>query len=56
MLFLNPLCALSALRGFILINHKARRDRKGFGYGLSTQNYYPLHLRALSALRGFIFN
>ena len=28
--FLNALCVLSVLRGFILINRKARRERKDF--------------------------
>ena len=47
------LCVLSVLRGFILINRRARRVRKGFGNGSHT-NALPPTLCVLSVLRGSI--
>ena len=43
-LFLNSLRVLRALRGFIFINRRVRRDRKDFcnGIQLKAITYYPL--------------
>ena len=51
-LFPITLRVLGVLRGFILINRRVRKERKGFGVRAPIPTLFPNSLCVLSALRG----